>query len=157
VRFFVGTRWWRALTVVSALVLYAISVSEGAYEFTTPTTMPHHVLVRKVLAVGAFALLGWLLEKSRWRRVRGVVAAGIVVGLYSFAIELGQIVVDRSAETVAEHAFDVASGLVGGALGAFVVLALGAPSRARRAEAVALAGLVLALAWAFVQTYARID
>ena len=55
-----------------------------------------------------------------------MLAAGI-------AIEIGQIVIKHSTETFAEDSFDVASGLAGGALGAFVALLVTAPAvRARR-------------------------
>jgi hypothetical protein len=106
----------------------------------------------------AFALLAFALERSSLRRVRGVVGAGMTVAAYSYAIELGQIVIAHSSETFAEHSFDVASGLVGGALGAFVALLISAPTaRARRVEALVVAVLLVAIAWAFTATYAHLD
>ncbi len=138
-------------------MLFATSISGSIYDLTSPVTMPHHELARKTYAVLAFALLGYALERSRLRRVNGVLAAGIALALYSWAIEIAQIVIDRSTETFAEHSFDVASGLVGGALGAFIALLITArAARARRVEAIAIAVAFVLLAWGFTATYGRI-
>ena len=116
--------------------------------------MPHHELLRKTYAVLAFALLGFVLERSNLRRIRGVAAAGFVLAVYSYAIEIGQILIRQSSETFAEHAFDVASGLAGGALGALAALLVTAPAaRSRRAEAAAVVSVFLVLAWGFIVTY----
>jgi len=148
----------RIAGVICAVVLYAVAVSGRAYNLTTPVTMPQHEFVRKVYALLAFALLGFLFERSNLRRAGGVLAAGIAIAVYSYAIEIGQIVFKHSAETFAEHSFDVASGLAGGALGAFVALLVSAPGvRARRTEAVAIALVLLALTWGFTVTYGRLD
>jgi hypothetical protein len=152
------TRAWRIFLVVAAVVLYATAVSGTVYDATSPITMPHHELVRKTYALLAFALLGFVLERSNLRRAHGILGAGIAVGVYSYAIELGQIVIKHSTETFAEHSFDVASGLAGGALGAFVALLISAPAaRARRVEAMVVATLLAAIAWAFTATYAHLD
>jgi hypothetical protein len=149
---------WRAFGIVAAVVLYATAVSGRAYDLTSPVTLPHHELLRKIYAVLAFALLGFALERSKLRRLHGVVAAGAALAVYSYVIELGQIVFTQSTETFAEHSFDVASGLAGGALGAFAALLLSAPAlRARRIEAVVLAAMFAVLAWAFTATYGRLD
>jgi hypothetical protein len=151
---------WRILLVVAAVVLYAIAVSGDAYNATTPVTLPFHELLRKIYALLAFALLGFALERSCLRRGRGngVAGAGIALGVYSFAIELGQIFISHSTETFADHSFDVASGVVGGALGALVALLISArDARARRTEALAVAVMLLVLAWAFTVTYAHLD
>jgi hypothetical protein len=154
----VRTTAWRVFTSISAIVLYAVSVSGRVYNATSPITMPHHELLRKTYAVLAFALLGFALERSKVRRIQGVLAAGIVLGIYSYAIELGQIFLKHSNETFAEHAFDVVSGLAGGALGAFIALLITAPAmRARRIEAIALAALFVVLGWGFTATYGRLD
>jgi glycopeptide antibiotics resistance protein len=151
---FSSTAGWRAFALAAAVVLYLISLSEPAYRLTSPLTMPHHELVRKTYAVLAFALLGFAFERSELRRLRGVLDAGIVLALYSYAIELGQIVFARSSETFAQHGFDVASGFAGGMLGAFVALLLRAPAdRTRRPEALALAVVFALLAWEFTATY----
>lgn len=142
---------------IAAVVLFAVSVSGRVYDLTSPVTMPHHELARKTYAVLAFALLGYALERSQPRRLHGVLAAGIALAIYSYAIEIAQIVIDRSTETFADHAFDVASGLAGGALGAFIVLLMTAPAaRARRIEGVAIAVAFGLLAWGFSATYGRL-
>lgn len=144
--------------VVATLVLYKIAVSGTAYEVTSPTSLPHHELLRKVYAVLAFALLGFLLERASVPRLRGVTAAAIVVGVYSYLIELGQIGFNQVQETFAQHGFDVASGVAGGALGALVALAIAAPrAPQRRAEALVTIALLAALAWAFTVTYGPLD
>lgn len=152
------TTAWRAFGIVAAIVLYAISMSGDVYDLTSPASLPQHELVRKIYALLAFALLGFVLERSRLRRVHGVLAAGIALTAYSYAIELSQIAFARSTETFAEHSFDVASGLVGGALGALVALLIAAPAgRARRVEAAAVAVALALLGWGFVATYGRLD
>jgi len=150
------TRAWRAFGLVSAIVLYAIAMSGTAYEMTSPLALSYHEEMRKTYAVLAFAVLGFALERSSFRRVHGVLAAGIAIALYSWAIEIGQIVFTHTPETFADHSFDVASGLAGGALGAFVSLLISAPAdRARRAEAVAVGIVFVLLAWGFTATYGR--
>jgi len=152
------TTAWRAFGIVAALVLYVIAMSGDVYDLTSPASLPQHELVRKIYALLAFALLGFVLERSRLRRVHGVLGAGIALTAYSYAIELGQIVFAHSTETFAEHAFDVASGSVGGALGALVALLIAAPARrARRVESAAVAVALALLGWAFVATYGRLD
>ncbi len=148
------TAKWRAFGAACAIALYAISVSNLAYELTTPVQMPHHVALRKIYAILAFALLGFALERSNFRPLRGVATAGIALAAYSYAIEIGQIVIDHSYETFAQHGFDVASGLAGGELGAFVALLVTAPARrARRFEAVAIVIAFIVLVWGFTMTY----
>ncbi len=149
---------WRAFGLVSAVVFYAISLSGSAYELTSPVALPYHEVLRKTYAVGAFAVLGFAFERSRWPRLAGVTAAGIAIAIYSAAIEVGQTVFVHSTETPAEHGFDVASGLAGGALGAFLALLLSMPrAPARRVEAAGIAIVFALLVWGFFATYARLD
>jgi len=150
-------RAWRAIGLVCAVVFYAISMSGGVYNLTSPVTLPHHEIYRKTYALLAFAVLGFAFERSEFRRVRGVAAVGIAIALYSWAIEIGQIFIDASTETLADHSFDVASGLAGGALGAFVALLVCAPlAPQRRTEAAAVAIVLALVAWGFTLTYGRI-
>jgi hypothetical protein len=133
-------------------------VSGAAYEATSPVEMPHHILLRKVYAILAFALLGFLLDRSEVPRVRGVAAAALVIGLYSYGIELGQIVIDHSSETFGEHGFDIVSGLAGGALGAWIAgFSGGAASRTRRIELAAVAAIFAVTAWIYTLTYGPLD
>jgi hypothetical protein len=103
IRFSFNLGIWRTLAAAGAVVLYWVSTSGLAYELTTPVGMPHHVLLRKIYAVGAFALLGFLFEQSRFERLHGPLAAGIVVAIFSYAIEIGQIVIDHADETFGQH------------------------------------------------------
>jgi hypothetical protein len=149
------TSAWRAFGLICAVVFYAISLSGQAYELTSPAALSYHEVLRKTYAVGAFAVLGFALERSRVPRLGGVTVAAIAIAIYSLAIEIGQTVLG-STETPAEHGFDVASGLAGGALGAFASLLFSAPREpARRAETVALAIAFALLVWGFLLTYAR--
>lgn len=120
----IGTNTWRALTIVCMLALYAVAISNSAYELTTPAALPYHVALRKTYALGAFALLGFLFEESAFPRLRGIAWSALVVGLFSTAIELGQTYISGSPEPMSEHVFDVASGVAGGALGSWIAMAL---------------------------------
>lgn len=120
----VGTTTWRFLAIVCAIVLYGIAISNRAYELTTPAAIPFHVILRKTYALGAFTLLGFLFEKSAVPRARGAAWSAAIVGLYSTAIELGQTYISLSTEPMGEHLFDIASGVVGGALGSWIATAL---------------------------------
>jgi hypothetical protein len=140
------------------VILYAISVSGQAYEVTSPVELPHHILLRKIYALGAFALLGFLLVRSNVPRVRSVGAGGLALTLYSYAIELGQIVIDQSGETFAEHGFDVASGFAGGALGAWFAWRLaGARGPRSRDELIAIVLVFAVLTWFYTITYGPLD
>jgi hypothetical protein len=153
----VRTPAWRAFGIVCAVVFYAISLSGSAYELTSPVVLPYHEVLRKTYALGAFAVLGFALERSALPRLGGVAVAGIAIAIYSAAIEVGQTVFAHSSETLAEHSFDVASGLAGGAFGAFLALLFSAPrAPARRVEAVTLALVFGLLVWGFIATYGRV-
>ena len=148
----------RAIAAAAFAVLYVVAVSGSAYRATTPSDLPHHILLRKVYALLAFALLGFLFERARVAKLRGVTAGAIVVGLYSYAIELGQIGIKHVYETFAEHGFDVWSGVAGGALGALVALLLiDARAPRRRWEALAVVVLFAVVVWWYTGTYGLLD
>jgi hypothetical protein len=153
-----GRRWWRLITLAAAALLYVVATSNRAYDLTTPATMPMHTAARKILALLAFALIGLLLQKCDLRAWNGTIRVGIALTLYSFAIEIGQVVIGHSRESLAQHGFDIASGLVGGAAGALAVLVATSPfTFARRCEAIALALLAIGLGLWFPATYGRND
>ena len=118
-----ATAVWRAALVVGAVALYATALSNGAYQVTSPASVPYHIVLRKTYALGAFALLGFLLEQSEISGLRGISRAAIAVGLYSTAIEFGQTYISGSLEPMSEHVFDIASGVVGGAFGSWFSIA----------------------------------
>jgi hypothetical protein len=150
----IGVRMWRTLTVVFGVLLYAVATSNQAYQLTSPTALSIHAILRKTYALLAFALLGFLLERAKVRGLRGSFAVAIAIGLYSYAIEIGQIVIDHTTETFNQHSFDVASGAVGGLMGAFVArLIAGSPAAERRRDGAIIVVSLLVLAWAFTVTY----
>jgi hypothetical protein len=116
--------------------------------------LSYHEALRKTYAIGAFTLLGWLFTRSRLR-LRGFVATAIVVGLYSTAIELGQTYIDQSTESIAQHGFDIASGVFGGALGTALSREFVERREQRGTKIAALAiGAVVLVLW-FFAVYAR--
>jgi hypothetical protein len=115
-----------------------------------------HEFLRKVYAQGAFTLLGFLFKKSAIPGLRGNAAAAIAIGAYSAAIKLGQIVIDHTHETLPEHGFDIASGAVGGLIGAWAVQLMVRPRLPLRQSLakIALAVVLLALICvAYARTY----
>jgi hypothetical protein len=109
---------WIAGGLLCAALLYWIAVSNTAYELTSPSLLLHHTILRKLYALGAFTLLGYLVEKSPFGRRRDILKAALVVGFFSIAIEIGQYLFSGARERWLIHAFDIASGIGGGAFGA---------------------------------------
>jgi hypothetical protein len=107
---------WRLLLAACSAVLFAVALSNRAYELTSPSTLPWHVLLRKAYSIGAFAVIGFLIARSRLRGFRGGGSIAALVGLYSAAIEVGQYLTGVR-EGLLSNAFDVVCGLIGGALG----------------------------------------
>lgn len=111
-----------------AAALYAIALSDAAYELTSPVELSFHVLLRKTYSIVAFALVGYLLRRALRESGRDAPRATIVaciagVAAYSAAIEVGQWLAG-SHEGLAWNAFDTFCGAVGGTL-AVVDLILG--------------------------------
>jgi hypothetical protein len=111
-------RLWRVALLCAALVLYAVALSNQAYEATSPSSLSFHVLLRKAYSIGAFAVIGLLIVCSQFPGLKGFLAAALAVGTYSAAIELGQYL-EGVREGLLSNALDVACGIAGGALGAF--------------------------------------
>ena len=122
------------------------------YNATTPVTMEHHGLVRKVLAVVAFALIGFCLERAGLSRLR-TLGVALIVGGISYGIEIGQILLDHSPESLSQHAFDIASGVGGGALGAITSRVLRASGLLTFRGVAVVIALVVVLASAYEVTY----
>jgi alcohol dehydrogenase (cytochrome c) len=140
---------------VVAAALYVVAVSNTAYELTSPLSLPHHVAFRKFYAVCAFSTVGFLCERSAIPRLGGFVGTALLVGLYSYAIEIGQIVIDGSTETFFQHGFDVASGVLGGVLGTALVRVLVWRSPLSFRQIIAIATLIALIIVAFFPTYGR--
>jgi hypothetical protein len=100
--------------------LFAVAISNAAYEATSPSWLTFHVLLRKAYSVVAFALIGFALARALRAPASfaSVLRVSLAVGLYSGFIELGQRLYSGAHETLAQQSFDVACGLVGGAIGA---------------------------------------
>jgi hypothetical protein len=111
--------WW-TLTIVVALGLFIIALSDEVYNLTSPPG-PLRILIRKTYSIVAFALVGYLLSRAlgaSGRPASALTVAGMV-GIYSLAIEIGQDI-GGSQEGLALNAIDVACGIIGGYLGRVV-------------------------------------
>lgn len=115
---------WRAGLLTCAVLLYAVALSNQAYEATSPSSFSFHVLLRKAYSIGAFAVIGFLIVRSRLPGLGGRWRAALAVGLYSAAIEAGQYLTGVR-EGLVSNAFDVFCGTVGGALGALAARFIG--------------------------------
>lgn len=120
------TLGWRIALGACTAGLYAIAVTNAAYQLTSPSFLPYGVALRKTYAIGAFALLGFLAEKAELPVVRGPGWCAILIGLFSAGIEVGQYDLSGSRESRSEHAFDIACGALGGAVGAWLARAVDA-------------------------------
>jgi hypothetical protein len=100
--------------------LFAVAISNAAYEATSPSWLTFHVLLRKAYSVVAFALIGFVLSRTLHasRSLSSVLRIALAVGLYSAFIEFGQWLYSGAHETLAQQSVDVAAGLIGGAIGA---------------------------------------
>lgn len=146
---------WRAFLALLVTSLCWAAISSRAYDATTPLTEPHHLLVRKTLALVAFAVAGFVVERCRFPYAKGWPAGAILIGMFSGAIEIAQIVIDHTSETPSQHGFDVISGISGGAVGALVSSVIWPPHRARGRDVAIVAALLIAtLAW-YPWTYGR--
>ncbi len=110
------TVFWRCALVVCAALLFGIALSNQAYEATSPPSLSYHVLLRKAYSIGAFAVIGFLIVRSRLPGLGRLWPVALAVGAYSAAIEVGQYLTGVR-EGLASNAFDVACGVIGGALG----------------------------------------
>lgn len=97
-------------------ILFAVALSNQAYEATSPSSFSYHVLLRKAYSIGAFAVIGFLVVRSRLPGLTRPWPVALTVGLYSAAIEVGQYLTGVR-EGLASNAFDVLCGVIGGALG----------------------------------------
>ena len=103
--------------------LWAATARE-VYQMTSPRSLVAHVLFRKLYAIVAFSIVGFITARllRRFDRMRIVIASGLLVGSYSALIEIAQKF-HGSTESWRWNLFDVASGVLGGLLGAIIYLA----------------------------------
>jgi len=113
-------KFWITATVATALLFFAVALSQEIYDATSPPTLSWHVLLRKAYSVAAFAVVGFCQRKALGTAVSGgraLAACTLGVALYSATIEVAQRVAG-SSEGLGWNAIDVACGAAGGALGA---------------------------------------
>lgn len=106
---------WTPLLVIVAALLFAVALSNAAYETTSPSTFAWHVLLRKTYSIGAFTLVGFLLRRTLQEHGRHDAFPTCIWGVaaYSAAIEIGQDLTG-SQEGYVSNAFDVLCGALGG-------------------------------------------
>jgi hypothetical protein len=106
-----------AITLLIAATLFALALSGEVYDATTPPGF--RILPRKIESIVAFALVGFLINASMWRRPLAPAALAAIVAVYSAAIEIAQRLVG-SRESLLWNAIDIACGAAGGVLGAWI-------------------------------------
>jgi hypothetical protein len=108
---------WTVAAIVVAVALYAIAVSNAAYELTSPSSLSFHVWLRKTYSIVAFTLVGYLLRRATFEHGgnRPILVSILGTGLYSAAIEVGQAI-GGSKEGFGWNGFDTLCGVVGGTL-----------------------------------------
>lgn len=113
---------WIVLSAAISVGLFAVAISNSAYEATSPSWLTYYVLLRKAYSVVAFALVGFAFARTTQLAglALGPVRVGLSVGLYSALIEACQRLFAAARESIAQQSVDVAAGLIGGALGALV-------------------------------------
>ena len=119
-------RPWTVAAVLVAALLYAVALSNAAYELTSPSAFELHVLLRKAYSIVAFTLVGFLLRRALRENGRDVPRATVLtciagVAAYSAAIEVGQWFVG-SREGLAWNAVDTLCGAAGGTLAVIDIL-----------------------------------
>jgi hypothetical protein len=107
-------RWVAFILVASAF--FAIALSDIVYELTSPYALSWHVLLRKTYSIGAFTIVGTLLQWALPARVRGPFQAAGAIAVYSGLIEIAQWLAG-GREGLMWNAIDVACGALGGSLG----------------------------------------
>lgn len=100
-----------------AVILFA-ALNDDVYQATSPSWIPHHVIVRKLLSIVAFSIGGYVAAIVFGRR-RPILRATMAIALLSALIEVLQRV-DGSTETLVWNAFDVLCGAIGGFIGGIV-------------------------------------
>lgn len=107
---------WGGAALATAAVLFWAATTDAVYEATSPPGLSWHVALRKAYSIVAFALIGFLAEKTLSASSRALLRGAVLVALYSAAIEVVQAH-DGSAEGFIWNAVDVACGAMGGVVG----------------------------------------
>ena len=106
------------LLLSAAAGFFALALSDSVYDVTSPGTLPHHVIIRKLYSLACFALLGLLFGRSLGPTdlTRSIARAGFAIGVYSLLVEVGQRFAG-SHESLKWNVVDIALGAIGGAAG----------------------------------------
>jgi hypothetical protein len=104
--------------VLVALAFLWFALSQRGLEVTTPLSMAHHEIARKAYALAAFTVFGFLFDRSRIVTSPNPYVVAFAGTLFSTAIEILQVELDHTPETLIQHGFDIVSGFAGGGLGA---------------------------------------
>lgn len=120
--------WWVA-TIVVALILFLMALSDDVYNLTSPPG-PFQILLRKTYSIVAFALVGWLFARALTASGKrsSILTVAVCIAAYSGLIEVGQQL-GTSQESLGWHLFDVACGFIGGVIGSL-------PARRTRTPAI---------------------
>lgn len=97
-------------------VVFFTATSDTVYKYTAPAWLPHHTMLRKAYAIIAFAIAAAIVAPLFSPRAR-VLKVTVAITLLSAGIEIAQRLLG-SAEWWRWVLFDVASGTLGGLLGA---------------------------------------
>jgi len=109
--------WYAAMSAAVLALVILTALSDDVYGASLPASLPHHTILRKLYALAAFTLAGAIVAPLFSPRAR-ILKAALAIALLSAGIELGQRALG-SGEWWRWMAFDVASGALGGYLGAY--------------------------------------
>jgi hypothetical protein len=129
---------WAIVALAAAVAFLWAATTQSVYDHTSPNgiaqrmlgedapRVPHnhwlslHVILRKAYSIIAFAIVGFVVDRTLPPVRRRALRAAVAVALFSSAIEVAQKLLDHSPESFASNVFDVACGAVGGWLGVAV-------------------------------------
>ncbi len=119
-----------ALAIVVLLFFFYAALSHRVYRHTLPYRMIAGIfgedqedfaatVLRKIYSIGAFAVVGFVVDLALPRSRRRVLRAVLWVGAFSACIEVAQKL-HHAREGFGSNLFDVGCGALGGWLGALV-------------------------------------
>jgi len=110
---------WIAAALSSSIVFFIIATRDDVYTATSPVDLPYHVLLRKIYSIGAFAIVGFCIDRAlpRIAKDRSRLRIIAIMAGYSACIEVAQRLTG-SLEGLRWNAIDVLCGALGGAIAA---------------------------------------
>lgn len=107
---------WRVAAALASIGFFALAVSNEVYVATSPPGYEFHIALRKTYSVGAFAVVGYCIDRSlAARQGGGVIRLMLIMAAYSAAIEVAQTL-GGSLEGLRWNGIDVLCGALGGAI-----------------------------------------